>query len=321
MPTPAAPAESKAVAVRVPSKQAAIATSLRESLLPRLPDLLPEGASVDRFIALTMQAMAKSPELYECDPSSVLMSALEVAQVGLEPTGSIGGAHLVPFREKDGKKRAQVIYDYRGIQHLIRQGGGGEVKAVLVYEGDEFKVYEGTNPRIEHEPAYKTNDPTKIQFVYAWPIDHPEKFEVMTKEAIDLIRASSRLKNGIPWTQHYGQQARKTAIRRIGNYLDLRPATRAIIERDIEWEFGGEVGRPAETRASRVKERLAARKAATAPQEAGAPVPAPEGSAGQQTDVCGSQGPQDATCVGDPDHEPPCANADGTVTWPKEEAK
>jgi recombination protein RecT len=215
-------------------------------------------------------------------------------------------------------------------------GGGGEVKAVLVYEEDHFKVYEGTNPHIEHEPSYKTNDPTKITFVYAWPLDHPEKFEVMTKEQIDVIRASSRLRNGIPWTQHYGQQARKTSIRRIANYLDLRPSARTVIERDMEREFGGEVAEPVVTRASRVRERLAARRA---PQiEAGTPVDAPgaddeaERTASAPPADSASQAPKSAdqpTCgvanadvptelCGKPvDHDGPHASPDLLLVWPK----
>jgi recombination protein RecT len=329
---PTAPPETAVTRPRALAK--VNADTLRQQLIPRLPDLLPPGTTVDRFVALTMQALAKAPELYECDPNSILLSVLEVAQVGLEPTGSIGGAHLVPFKEKDGPKKCQVIYDYRGLQHLIRVGGGGEVKAVLVYQGDHFKVYEGTDPKIEHEPTYDTNDPTKITHVYAWPLDAPGKFEVMTKAQIDNVRASSRLKNGVPWTQHYGQQARKTVIRRIANYLDLKATTRVFIERDTEREFGGEAAEVTVSRASRVRQRLADRKAPQigpgAPETPGGPdVAPPEETASQQPEnatqqstavaVCGTPNPEgDALCVRPEGHDGPHGSEDDALIWPRE---
>lgn len=257
----------------------------RAQLMERLPDLLPAHTTPERFMAVTLQAIAKNPDLYDCEPTSILMSALEVAQVGLEPTGSIGGASLVPIREKNGLLKAQVIFDYRGLQHLIRQGGGGEVKAVVVYKQDEFAVYEGTNPRIEHIPSYESFDPEDITFVYAYPIRTPTKFEVMSKAQIDAIRALSRLRNGVPWTQHYAQMARKTVIRRLANYLDLRPDTRALIERDTEREFGTDQAPVVTvTRSARLRDRLMpAQDAPGAVEAVEADVSTPTASADQQT--------------------------------------
>ena len=264
----------KAVVVREESRALTPAQEHREgirsALVARLPDLLPKGASVERFVAMTMQAIAKQPDLAECDGTSIIMAALDAAQVGLEPTGAMGGAHIVGFRTNVApkgqppryEKRAQLIYDYRGIQHLIREGGGGEVKAVLVYEGDYFKAVEGTGgvARIEHEPAFETTDPTKIRFCYAYPLDHPEKYEVMTKEQIDGVRARSKGANNGPWVTDYGQQARKTTIKRLSQYLELKPETRQRLEQDAEREFGdGVVSDAGPSRTASVKASIAAR--------------------------------------------------------------
>lgn len=211
---------------------------LRQALVERLPSILPDGMSVERFMAVTLQAIARQPALRECSPASVLMAVLEAAQLGLEPSGAVGGAWLVPMREKGGTKVARLILDYRGIQQLLRQYGGGEVKAVLVYEGDEFEVVEGTEPRIIHRPRYVTRDPAKITHVYAWSLDHPAKFEVMTREEIDRVRARSRAANDGPWLTDYGQMARKTVIKRLAQYLPLRPSVREVLEADTEREMG-----------------------------------------------------------------------------------
>jgi recombination protein RecT len=342
-------------AVQLPPERQAI----RNALLERLPNLLPEGTSVDRFIAMTMQAIAKQPDLADCDPTSVVMSALEAAQIGLEPTGGIGGAWLVGFRTNEGTqqqprwvKKAQLILDYRGVQHLIREGGGGEVKAVLVYEGDAFHVYEGTRPRIEHEPRYETSDPTKVTHVYAWPLNSPDKFEVMTREQIEGIRARSKSGNRGPWVTDWGQQARKTVIKRLGNYLSLKPSTRLLLEQDSEREFGNDVApsEPVGSRTASIKASVAKRLGAGQPAE-NAPGPdekgdppsdAPAASAGEQTaenettraetqEVCGATSDpalgDEETCVLPPDHAFPDGkpsahqSAAGTKFPPKGGAK
>jgi recombination protein RecT len=216
-----------------------LAAIIRERTMPLLPQLLPPSMSPERFLAVTVQAIARQPSLATCQPASVVMAVLEAAQLGLEPTGAVGGAWLVPMREgKGGLRVARLILDYRGLLQLLREAGAGEIKAVLVYDGDEFAVEEGTHPKIVHRPAYRTSDPAAIKFAYAWCLDQPEKFEVMTRAEIDRIRARSRAANEGPWVTDYGQMARKTVIKRLAQYLPLRPAARLAIVADTAREFG-----------------------------------------------------------------------------------
>ncbi len=367
--------ESKAVAVREESRALTPAQERRDqikhALLSRLPDLLPKGTSPERFAAVTMLAIAKDPKLEECEPTSIIMAALEAAQVGLEPTGAHGGAHIVGFKTNVAPKgqparyetRAQLIYDYRGVQHLVRDGGGGEVKAVVVYEGDYFKVIEGTGgvARIEHEPAFETTDPAKIRFIYAYPLDHPDKFEVMTKAQIDGVRARSKSANNGPWVTDYAQQGRKTVIKRLSNYLELKPETRSRLLEDSEREFGDgvAVSEPVQSRTALAKTRIAARlgagkeastaseprrdaeaapvdtdatAAASASQPTGDAGPADgDGAAETATEVCGETSDPKLgdveTCVLAPGHAFPDGKASahesagGTKFPPKERAK
>lgn len=343
-------AESTAVAVREPTA----IERVREALDARTTDiasLLPSGMDAQRFVRVSLLAVSKNPRLLECDRASVVLSVIEAAEVGLEPTGGVGGAHLVPFNQKGGGKKAQLIYDYRGVQHLIREGGGGEVKTVLVYEGDHFEVFEGTQPRIDHRPKYLTTDPTKITHVYAWPLDHPDKFEVMTKEQVDAIRARSRAANDGPWVTDYGAMARKTVLKRISAWLPLKPSIRAVLERDTERELGlGDDAAAPETvksRTAEVRERVRSRAKGRQPAKSGPGAPeadaaaetsTPAESAGQRTDtpdavvegesreVCGDrlvpvEGPVE-TCVLPPDHlERESHKSESGKRWPVEGSK
>lgn len=59
--------------------------------------------------------------------------------------------------------------------------------------------------------------------------------EVMDREQVELVRAASRSKDGGPWSQWWGEMARKTVIRRLAKRLPiLDPAVSDTIGRDDE---------------------------------------------------------------------------------------
>jgi phage RecT family recombinase len=243
---------------------------VKHELELRIEDIakvLPKGMSPERFVRVSILAFAKNPDLIDCVPSSVVTSIIEAAEVGLEPTGSLNRAWLVPFRKnQQSPKMAQLMIGYQGYADLIRLGDTRRrVVAEVVYEGDHFKVIKGTEtPRIEHEPAFKTEDPTKITHAYAivfYP-DGTNQFEVMTRQQIELVRAKSRQRNGPAWTEGYGQMSRKSALRRLSNYTPLTPEAMSAIARDDEREYGqtstSSASRTADVR-NQITERLANR--------------------------------------------------------------
>ena len=238
--------------------------------------VLPPSMNVDRFTRVSLIAIAKNPDLLKCTPKSLITSIIEAAEVGLEPTGSLNRAWLVPFRKnQQSPQEAQLMIGYQGYADLMRLGDDRRrVVMEVVYEGDHFKVVKGTEtPRIEHEPAYLTEDPTKITHAYAilfYP-DGTNQFEVMTRSQIELVRAKSRQRNGPAWTEGYAQMCRKSAGRRLSNYVPLTAEAAAAIARDDEREFGQPAepmpSRTAEVR-SAVTERIRSRGQATAAAEA-----------------------------------------------------
>jgi recombination protein RecT len=325
-----------------------------EPRIGRIEELLPPTMDARRFASVSLIALAKNTDLLRCDRTSFVMAVLEAAEIGLEPTGGVGGAHLVPFKGK-----IQLILDYRGVQYLIREGGGGEIKTVLVYEGDIFRVYEGTTkPRIHHSPKFMTKEPAKITYVYAVPLDHPEKFEVMTKAEIDGIRGRSKAANNGPWVSDFGAMARKSVLKRISAWLPLKPSARLdareILDRDTRREIGEfdeDSGEPVRSRTAEVRERVRARSgrrrretpqdAPSAPETAPPPDGAapddsaaqrPEGDApddagvpeGESREVCGANGTgvaEGEVCVLDPGHGGKVhKSAEDRASWPVEPA-
>ena len=61
---------------------------------------------------------------------------------------------------------------------------------------------------------------------------------MMRKDQINKIRKSSRSLESGPWAQHTEEMWRKTVIRRICKYLPLTPKTTAVLEHDIQSDFG-----------------------------------------------------------------------------------
>lgn len=273
---------SNAVAVRDERPIALV----REELEKRSQDLLavlPNGMSVERFMRVSLLAVSKNPDLLACTAPSIIRSIIEAAEIGLEPTGSLSRAWLVPFKNREtGRTEAQLIIGYQGLQDLARDSGKiTKIWSDLVYEGDEFEETKGSHPTLRHKPMHQTEDPTKIQFAYAaakFSNDPEPLFEVMSHAQVEGIRAKSRGKNSPSWTQSWGQMARKTATRRLCNSLPLTQRAASAIERDDEREYGP--APVAESRSSDVKRKLLAKVGKTEapveePEDAPPPTDAP----------------------------------------------
>lgn len=309
--------------------------SIRRAMAERLPAMLPNGMSPARFEAVTIQAIARNPDLMDCTAQSVVMAVLEAAQLGLEPTGSLSRAWLVPF-----KGEATLMIGYQGLVDLARRSGGvSKVTSRVVYEGDDFAVEYGTREGIHHIPLLETTDPSKITHFYciAQLRSGETVFDVMTKQQVDVIRARSRTGNKGPWVSDYSEMGRKTVTRRLVKSLPLTAEVMDAIERDTEREFNatGEV-KPSAT--ATVKASIAAKLGAgvqNAPGAAETPDPpnaAPAASAGQQTgeperveaeDVCGEKsdpalGPVE-DCRLDSGHAGPHKGPESI--WPNKAAK
>lgn len=188
--------------------------------------VLPKHMDVERFSRVVIAAVAKTPQLLQCTPESVLTAVAQAASLGLEPTGVLGSAYLVPYRTKVGdayKTVCQLIIGYRGLIDLARRSGQIEsIEAHVVREGDTFEVEYGLNPKLVHKPNWENTD-GELRFVYAVARlkGGAVQYEVMSKAQIDKVRDSSKAGKSGPWVDHYEEMARKTVVRRLAKYLPL----------------------------------------------------------------------------------------------------
>lgn len=185
--------------------------------------VLPRHMNHEKLIRITSVAVSRTPQLQECDPISILTSVVIAARLGLEPDGILGSAYLVPFFNKNTKrKEAQLIPGYRGLIDLARRSGSVlSVDAQVVRDGDEFEYEFGLTPKLRHKPAL-TDDEREMRAVYAIAHirDGEPVFEVMSKGQIESIKRQSKATFG-PWVDHFEEMARKTVIRRLCKRLPL----------------------------------------------------------------------------------------------------
>jgi recombination protein RecT len=228
-----------------------------------------QNISPERFRKTVVQAISQNRKLALSTPTSLIFATLDAAQLGLEPTGILGGAWIVPYwSSKLGAYEAKLIVGYRGYIDLLRRSGEVEtIEARVVYKGDEFDVSYGTEQRIRHVP-YFLRDEESGERVGAYWIARLRgggiQFDVLPISDIEKARKSSRAADGGPWTEWYDPMAQKTAIRRAVSTLPISvfEARRAVqLENEAEEHADPEVrvegGAPKKTARDRAVALLA----------------------------------------------------------------
>lgn len=191
----------------------------------------------DRLFRMVLMSVSKTPALMECSMISIMRAAVAAAELGLDPGSAIGDAYLVPF-----KGECQLIPGYRGLIKLaFRSGHVKSVRANIVYQGDRFKYEDGLHVVLEHVPNYDgSRDVKDITFVYC--IVHLKDggllYDVMTRSDVDRIRAMSPGQKSPSWSNHYGEMARKTVVRRCLKYAPMSTEFSKAIALDEFHETG-----------------------------------------------------------------------------------
>mgnify|MGYP003148293555 CR=1 FL=1 len=213
-----------------------------ESKKGSLIKIAPKGTDVDRIIRVAMFEAVKNEKIVQCSPTSVYMALAKACELDLVAGGVLHRASLVPMWNKRAKTfEAELWIEYTGLMDLVKRSGEvAHFAARVVHENDEFEHFfdlEGGEV-LKHKVNY--DDPGELKLAYAVCFfkDGQRQVEVMRKDQINRIRKSSRSPDSGPWSQHTEEMWRKTVIRRICKYLPLTPKTTAVLEHDIQSDFG-----------------------------------------------------------------------------------
>jgi recombination protein RecT len=249
------PAKTQSEAVAKPTSTDVLIKTLRQDLYNRRKEfagLL--GTTEDSqlfvsYLAEVAHVVGLNPTLLAADRHSLMMSLRHAITQGLSINPALGEAYLIPRWDKSLK--ANVVQCQRGYQGLLalmfRSEMIDSVFADVIYREEVYKIYGGTNARIEHEPdtsgELRTNVFDDIDIAYAnvylkgstRPI-----FVYLTHADLKRSRAMNLNSKGEPsgpWRDHPQAMAIKTALARVCKMLprhsklaDLHKALAAEVE-------------------------------------------------------------------------------------------
>jgi recombination protein RecT len=206
-----------------------------EAFKNTLQTVLPKHLTPERVVKMALVAASRQPRLWECTKESILQSIMKSAELGLDCSGTLGRAYLVPYyNNKIGAYEAQFIPGYQGLIELARRSGSiARIESRVVYENDRFEVEYGLDQKLSHTPSMN-GDRGLMKCVYAVAelTDGSRQIEIMTMDEVEGIRLRSKAKDSGPWKTDYAEMARKTVIRRIAKYLPLSTEMEKAFEAD-----------------------------------------------------------------------------------------
>lgn len=203
---------------------------------------MPKGMEATQLVRDAQTCLRQTPQLAECDPSTVLGSLMTCAQLGLRP-GVLGQAYLLPlWNSKNRRREAQLILGFQGLLELIyRAGTVSMIDARVVYSNDEFmQEYGLAEDKLIHRPPTSGPRGTPVAF-YAIARMKDGGYamtEVMSVADMEAYRdkyAMAKKKDGTvvgPWVTEFVEMAKKTMIRRLAKMLPKSPEVARAITHD-----------------------------------------------------------------------------------------
>lgn len=186
---------------------------------------LRDPARARRFVAAITSAVAINPALQECDPSTVLSSALLGESLNLSPSPQLGQYYLVPFENrKKGCKDAQFVLGYKGMIQLALRSGQYKRLNVLAVKDGELVSW---NPLTEEIGLQLIEDDTEREQAatigYVASFEYLNGFtktiywsrEKMEAHALRFSKGYAAKKGYTFWEKEFDAMAFKTMLRQL----------------------------------------------------------------------------------------------------------
>lgn len=229
---------------------------------------LPKGLTVDRVLRQVFTLVQTNVELLKCTQLSILRGIIQASELGLELSGPMGHAYLVPRWSKKAKSlEACFQIGWKGLVVLVYRGGHvATFKLKSAFANDSFLWVEGTDGRIEHRP-FCEGPRGELTHIYAVSSTHSgqKDFEVMTLAEVLAHReryspAPTDKPDYSAWATSFEAMAHKTVARKLAKRLPASTELQEAIGLDEQNEAGvlGMQLRPALSRTQAVCEQLEA---------------------------------------------------------------
>jgi len=199
--------------------------TLLSNNMKAVASVVPKHLTPERLMRVAFQAIVKNPALAQCSQISLVNAIIEASQLGLEISGPLGQASLIPF-----KQEAVLIVEYKGKIALAHNSG--QIKSFAahpVYENDVWDYEYGLNPFLKHRPYDK--DDARGELIAAYAVVQYKNggvdFEVVNRVGAMRSKAASSAKNKAdsPWNQEANEWTMwvKTAVHQLSKRIPLSP--------------------------------------------------------------------------------------------------
>lgn len=200
-----------------------------ENFQKALVALLPENVTPDRFRRVFGTALMATPEIAEAEPTTIMMSLLRIAEMGLLPNGR-EAAIVVRRNTKKGIKEAHAQPMIDGVRKRFAEHGW-ILRTNVVYEGDDFAYTLAPIEQVtKHDRARPGAERGKLVYAYATAKHRDGRVEtkVIGVEEIETAKASGRTGPGTPWDTHEPAMWEKTAGHRLAKQVGLADDDRIV---------------------------------------------------------------------------------------------
>lgn len=168
--------------------------------------------------------ISNSPGLKECEPTSIISSAVVAATLDLPIDQNLGFAYIVPYNDKKKGKVAQFQMGYKGfVQLAMRSGQYKTISSSEVYEG-EIKKFNRITGDIEFDESFEVKEDSKIvgYIAYFRLTNGFEKYLYMTVDQLEKhakkysqsYKSSKQwVRDSCLWATDFQSMATKTVLK------------------------------------------------------------------------------------------------------------
>lgn len=177
------------------------ARALVGSKMSQISTIVGNDKAKASIFASAIANMANDYGLRNCSVESIVNTAMQIVQIGLNPNKLFGQAYVVPFRLKNGGETAQLQIGYKGLISLGMKNGW-KFRAVAVYDCDDFSLeFNGLDDKIHFAPNYdeRSDDDGDWVFthlvgviVYAKDSSDNVFSEFVSKKKLEKLRLKSQ---------------------------------------------------------------------------------------------------------------------------------
>lgn len=222
-------------------------------VLGQISKALPSTMNPNRLVRQAITLAQSNPDILRCSQLSIIAGIMQAAQLGLELSGPLGHAYLVPRKNKrSGLMEVAFQIGWKGLVALaFRSGLISSFPVRTVYERDQFSIMLGTNQEISHTPYLGPDGRGKPIGHYALVkyITGGSDFEYMTIEQIEAHRQRYG-GSGRAWQDSRESMEQKTVVRQLCRRLSLCPEAQNQAVREEYEEAGVPVVLPLEVEES-----------------------------------------------------------------------